>query len=134
MEIADFFVLNKSDRDGADQAVRALTTILTFRITHSEDEWIPSVIKTTASKGEGIAEVIAEIDRHRSHLEKTGLLALNRSKHQRDRITELVESMLRENLWTAERKMQLSQLVASVMSRQLTPYDAADTLAADFRK
>ncbi len=134
MEIADFFVLNKSDRDGADQAVRALTTILTFRITHSEDEWIPSVIKTTASKGEGIAEVIAEIDRHRAHLEKTGLLALNRSKHQRDRITELVESMLRENLWTAERKMKLSQLVESVMSRQQTPYDAADTLAADFRK
>jgi LAO/AO transport system kinase len=39
MEIADFFVVNKADREGADQAVRALKTILSFRITHAEDEW-----------------------------------------------------------------------------------------------
>ncbi len=65
MEIADFFVVNKSDREGADQAVRALTTILSFRVTHAEDEWIPAVIKTTASKNEGIENMLREIDKHR---------------------------------------------------------------------
>src|ERR1051325_9300834 len=50
MEIADFFVVNKADREGADQAVRALKTILTFRVTHAEDEWIPPVVKSAAAK------------------------------------------------------------------------------------
>ena len=70
MEIADFFVVNKSDREGADQAVRALKTILTFRITHKEDEWIPPVIKTAASKNVGIDAVLEEIEHAKKVVEE----------------------------------------------------------------
>ncbi|HYM21203.1 MAG TPA: methylmalonyl Co-A mutase-associated GTPase MeaB [Candidatus Kapabacteria bacterium] len=134
MEIADFFVLNKSDRDGAEQAVRALKTILTFRITHAEHEWIPDVVQTIASSGKGIAEVIAEIDRHRSHLETTNQLQLKRRDREHDRIIELVEDMLRVNFWTAERTNGLEQQLNDVSKRKLSAYEAAKALVSEFGK
>jgi LAO/AO transport system kinase len=128
MEIADFFVLNKSDREGAEQAVRAIKTILTFRITHAEDEWIPDVVQTTASKGKGLDSVIAEISRHRSHLEKTGSLSRKRSEHERQRVIELVESLLHYDFWTDARKEDLEKLVVRIMKHEATSYDAATEL------
>jgi LAO/AO transport system kinase len=134
MEIADFFVLNKSDREGAEQAVLAIKTILTFRITHAEDEWIPDVVKTVANKGIGLEDVISELDRHRAHQEKTGLFTKKRKQHERDRVIELVESMLRVDLWNDERKSKLEEYVLNISRHELTSYDAAAELVKDFRK
>src|SRR4030066_589504 len=63
-EIADFFVLNKSDRPAAQQAVTALKTILMLR-EHDADSWMPDIIKTIATENKGIEEVANEISRHR---------------------------------------------------------------------
>jgi len=134
MEIADFFVLNKSDREGADQAVLAIKTILTFRITHAEDEWIPDVVKTVANKGVGLDEVIAEIERHKEHQLKTGLFLTKRSQNERDRVVELVESLLRVDFWTNERRDKLTAFVTNITERQMTSYDAAAKLVEDFKR
>jgi LAO/AO transport system kinase len=133
MEIADFFVLNKSDREGADQAVRALKTILTFRITHAVDEWIPDVVKSVASKGVGVDLVIGEIERHREHLEKTGDLAKRRISRDRERVVELVESMLRMDLWNVERQGELQTMLDRITSKEMTCYDAAEIIVRDFK-
>src|SRR4030066_2603865 len=69
MEIADFFVLNKSDRPGAEQAIAALKTILMMKKTHS-DEWFPEIIKSIASENKGIEEIAAAIWKHRDYLYK----------------------------------------------------------------
>ena len=134
MEIADLFVLNKSDRDGAEQAVNALRTILTFRITHAEYEWIPEVVKTVASKGEGIAEVLAEIEKHRTHLHTIGEFQSRRAKREKERVIELVESLLRVDLWSDERREALDKKVEKIMKHETTSYDTALELVADFRK
>jgi LAO/AO transport system kinase len=134
MEIADFFVLNKSDRDGAEQAVRALKTILTFRITHAEHEWIPDVVETVASAGKGIDLVLAEIDKHKAHLELTGTLASKRRYRDRERIIELVEALLRVNFWTGERTKGLEEKLDAVSAKTLSSYDAARELVSEFGK
>ncbi|MBS1904277.1 MAG: methylmalonyl Co-A mutase-associated GTPase MeaB [Bacteroidetes bacterium] len=132
MEIADFFVVNKSDRDGAEQAVRALKTILTFRITHAENEWIPEVVQTIAASGKGIDLVLAEIDRHKAHLELTHTLETKRRERERERIVELVEALLRVNFWTKERTTGLEEKLDAVVNKQLSSYEAARELVSRF--
>ena len=131
MEIADFFVVNKSDREGADQAVRALKGILTFRITHAEDEWIPPVIKTTASKNIGINDMLQEIEKHRTYLESTGHLITRRKSRERERVRELVEAMLRFDFWSEKRRAILEAEIESIISHRKTGFDVATELLAD---
>ena len=128
MEIADFFVVNKSDRDGADQAVRALKTILSFRITHKEGEWIAPVIKTTASKNIGTDEVLREIEHHREHLTKTGAILSRRKSRERERVHELVEAMLRIDFWTPQRSQVLEHELDCIIAHQKTSFDLAREL------
>jgi LAO/AO transport system kinase len=132
MEIADFFVVNKSDREGSDQAVRALKTILSFRITHAQDEWIPEVIKSTASKGVGLTEILAEIERHHAHLEQTGQLSVRRKSRERERVHELVEAMLRVDFWTQKRTDLLERELNRIVAHESTSFDLAHTLVGDF--
>jgi len=134
MEIADFFVVNKSDREGADQAVAALKTILSFRITHKEDEWIPNVVKTIAAKGEGIEAVLEEISRHRDHLVKTGELTKRRVARERERIHELVEAMLRIDFWNSSRSETLEKELHRISSHETTSYDVAHHLVEEFQR
>jgi LAO/AO transport system kinase len=134
MEIADFFVVNKADRPGAEQAVQALKTILTFRITHADDEWIPDVVKTTAAKGDGISEVMQEIERHRSYLNRSGQLALRRKERERERVYELVHAMLHVNFWTPERNAKLDRELVSIVEGKNTSYDLASEMVQEFRK
>lgn len=131
MEIADFFVLNKSDREGAEQAVRAIKTILTFRITHAEDQWIPDVISTVASKGSGIDKVLDEIDRHKSYLEQTSLLEKRRVERERERIIELVEDLLRVDFWTEERRKKLEEKLTHVANHRESSYEVAMELVKE---
>jgi LAO/AO transport system kinase len=131
MEIADFFVVNKSDREGSDQAVRALKGILTFRITHAEAEWIPPVIKSTASKNIGIDDMLREIEKHRAYLETTGQLITRRKSRERERVRELVEAMLRFDFWSEKRRQHLEAEIDNIISHQKTGFDVATELLAD---
>jgi LAO/AO transport system kinase len=128
MEIADLFVLNKSDREGADQAVGALKTILLLRVTHAEGEWIPDVVKTVGTTGEGVAELAAAVEQHRRHMETYGTLEERRTRRERDRIRDLVEDQLRHSFWSAERLAELDRRLPLVRSRELSPLDVAEAL------
>jgi len=129
MEIADFFVLNKADRAGADQAVLAIQMILHFR---EPAPWTPSVVKTTASTGEGIEQVAALIGAHRAHLEKSGELNRKRRARLAGRVGELVSETLRVDFWSPERKAMLERSMESVMKMALSPYDVAEKLIEHF--
>jgi LAO/AO transport system kinase len=131
MEIADFFVVNKSDREGSEQAVAALKAILSFRITHAEEEWIPPVIKTTASKNIGIDEMLREIEKHRNYLESTGQIATRRKSRERERVRELVEAMLRFDFWSDKRRTLLESEIDNIIRHQKTSFDVATELLAD---
>jgi LAO/AO transport system kinase len=129
MEIADFFVLNKADRAGADQAVMAIQMILHFRPAST---WQPDVIKAVASEGKGITEVAALIDRHHAQLEQGGGLRVKRRSRLERRVGELVSARLRTEFWSPERRAFLGEQIDAVLDARITPYDLATRLVEDF--
>src|SRR5437660_2004952 len=70
LEIADVFVVNKADRDGATEAARDLQHML--KMGSGEQEWTPPVVKTSATTGDGIGDLWDAVESHRKHLESTG--------------------------------------------------------------
>lgn len=130
MEIADFFVLNKADRPGAEQAVMSIKMILHFKPAGS---WTPDVLKTVAAEGKGIAEVAATIAEHRNFLESAGELFARRSSRIERRIKDLIADRLRIDFWTEDRRHMLTERLASVMQLSQTPYDVAEVLINNFR-
>ena len=131
MEIADFFVLNKADRAGADQAAMSIQMILHFRAASA---WMPSVLKTVASNGTGVPAVLEEIEKHRAHLDATGRLATLRRERMERRIRHLVAGRLEVDFWNDERRAVLAGRMDGVMRLEMTPYAVADELVTHFRE
>jgi LAO/AO transport system kinase len=128
MEIADLFVLNKADRAGADQAVLALQMILHFR---RDGGWKPGVLKTVASEGSGIQEVVSSIEQHRQFLGTGGRLQDRRRLRMEQRLRALVAGRLNEDFWNSRRSALLEKQLDAVMERRVSPYEAARALLAD---
>jgi len=132
MEIADFFVLNKSDRPGADSAMTALRTILMMR-DHTEKSWLPNIIKAVASENSGTKEIADEISRHHQFLEQNGLLKQNREKNYKVRIKEIVEHLLKDEFWKERRAESLQASLSKVVEGKTSPYQIAEILFNDFK-
>ncbi|MCX6173630.1 MAG: methylmalonyl Co-A mutase-associated GTPase MeaB [Ignavibacteriales bacterium] len=132
MEIADFFVLNKSDRPGSDTAMTALKTILMMR-DHNEKSWLPNIIKAVASENSGTKEIADEISRHHQFLEQNGLLKQNREKNYKVRIKEIVEHLLKDEFWKERRAESLQASLSKVVEGETSPYQIAETLFNDFK-
>lgn len=130
MEIADFFVLNKSDRAGADQAVMAIKMILHFR---KPSQWLPDVVKAIASTGTGTEEIASKVAAHRDFLQGMDGLVLRRRQRLEERIRALVAERLRVDFWNEERKALLESRLPALLTRHTTPYDLAEELISDFR-
>jgi LAO/AO transport system kinase len=133
MEIADFFVLNKSDRPGARQAVNAIKTILMIR-DHDASSWMPNIVQTIASENQGIEETAEEINHHRDYLINTGNLKTRREHRTRLRIKEIVEEKVRTELWNDFREKSLNLSLDKVVLGNLSPYHIADEILENFRK
>jgi LAO/AO transport system kinase len=127
MEIADLFVLNKADRPGADQAVTSIEFILKLR-QRTKSDWQVRIIKTQASEGKGIEEVIAVLDQHRTFLQSTNALCERRKIHLKQRVLEIINEEWHFNFWTSAREDHLAEKIEQVFSRSLTPYDVAQEL------
>jgi LAO/AO transport system kinase len=122
MEIADVFVLNKADREGADRAHRDIANVLALA---DRPEWVPPIVRTVASKSEGIAEVLAAVAGHREHLAGGGRLAARR----RDQLRLRVESILKERVLAAARDAAgLEAEVARGFAERTDPYGVAEAL------
>ncbi len=127
LEIGDLYVINKADRDGADQVRRELRSMLALA-EREQDAWKPEILKTVASKGEGIAEVVAAIERHREHLAASGELERRRLRRARDEIEAIAVTALREQWRGVHENAALDELAAEVVAGQSDPYAAADLL------
>ena len=69
MEIADIFVVNKADRDGADRTVASIEALLSLQ-TYGPHEWRPPIVKTTATTGDGVTDLVDAIGRFRTHADR----------------------------------------------------------------
>jgi LAO/AO transport system kinase len=130
MEIADFFVMNKSDRAGAEQAITSIKMILHFKAAHA---WMPDVLRAVAIDGTGIDDIASKVSEHRADLEKGGQLKQRRRTRLEERVRTLVADRLRVDFWTEQRNALLSRRIESVAERLSSPYDLADELIHDFR-
>ncbi len=131
LEIGDLYVVNKADRDGADQVRRDLRSMLALG-ERSENSWKPPIVKTVAQKGEGLDEVAAEIDHHFTWLQQTGELAKRRTRRARDEIEAIAVTALRARWGDVHGRSELDELAEAVGSGQSDPYTAADELLAAF--
>lgn len=132
MEIADFFVLNKSDRPGSELAVTALRTILMMR-DHDEKSWMPNIIKSIASENKGIDEIANEINRHHDYLVKSEKFLLKREEQTKNRIKEIVEERIKEELWNDKGENSLNSTLKKVVLGDLSPYHIAEEIIENFK-
>jgi LAO/AO transport system kinase len=130
MEIADFFVINKSDRAGAEQAVRSIKTVLGFK-PHS-DGWNPDVLQTVASEGKGIERIAELIGEHRKFLESHSGLGKKRQDRISERIRDLIAERLRVEFWNDRREESLREDLEQIVQGRTTPYDVAEKLLRNF--
>ncbi len=127
MEIADLFIINKADRQGANQAFAQIQSMLEMR--HLEKGlWPPQVIKTSALQDEGITDLTNALVEHRQFLDEHGIIRQN----FRDRIMFKIKSHIEENVlykfWTEDRQVLLEEAMTSVNVKDILPGKIVDSL------
>jgi len=127
LEVGDIYVINKADRDGADQVRRELRSMLALA-ERPDGAWRPPIVKTVAAKGEGVDEVVAEIDRHHAWLAESGELATRRTRRARDEIEAIAMTALRARWGDLHGHADLDRLASAVVAGKQDPYAAADRL------
>jgi LAO/AO transport system kinase len=126
MEIADIFVVNKADRDGADRTVASIEALLSLQ-TFPAGTWRPPILKTEATTGKGVAELLETLDRFRTHAaSKEEDRRLARAEW---RLRELVAQRLVQHV---ERRVlepgELQRTLERIASRETDPYSAVDDI------
>jgi len=127
MEIADIFVLNKSDRDGADAVAATLKNIIHLK-PPAKDGWIINVLKTVGSKNKGTVELLSEILKHKDHLVRSGYLEIKRKDHLNKKIIDLVNNKLEVNFWDDSKRKNLSEKIEAIFDRRSDPYTFVENL------
>jgi LAO/AO transport system kinase len=125
MEIADIFVVNKADREGADQVVQSVTANLSLQ-TFAEGEWRPPVLKTEAANGVGVDRLWAEIERFRQH-ESQRHPQRRKASHE-SRLRGLLAQRLLEHVEKRLPTGEFDRLVEAIAARRTDPYSAAARL------
>ena len=132
LEAGDIFIINKSDRDGADKTLSDLRTMLEMGMKrHGQDEWRPPVLKTIAPENSGIDRVVDEIERHRRHiLEKRGDIDLRKTESgAREELMDIIKSRIMEAVFNRfEQDIDFENAVRSVMSGEKDPYTVSDEI------
>jgi LAO/AO transport system kinase len=129
LEIGDVFVVNKSDKPGAQETVRDLRGMIAMAQRGPED-WKPPIVRTVALDGEGIAELAAKLDAHQAWLDSSGEGERRRLARARGEITTLALAELRQRMGGLPGDAAVDELARRVAAGELDPYSAADELIA----
>lgn len=131
MEIADIFVINKSDREQADHIKREIESMLELK-SHDENSWMTPVIKTTATQKKGIEDVIVQIDKNRDYLTHSGRLTRRRKERIQHELVKLVEDRFRQQ-WTQKDFMKkIETYVEEIVLNKVSLYSAAENLYREY--
>jgi LAO/AO transport system kinase len=127
LEIADIFVVNKAELPGADSAVRQLQG--TYPDDMKEGDWLPPILKTSATRGQGIDEVLDAIEAHRQHVIDSGRLEQKRRSQLRDEVLDLVAERARRR---ANRSIsgdsEMNQRLQTAPLTEIDPFEMAKEL------
>lgn len=129
LEIADIFVVNKADRPGADQTAAELRMLLSLDEHRKEREWRVPILKTSASSGQGIAELADKLQAHLESLRESGQLAERSGRQARSEMLALLHQALLQRIGETVSADEWNSLIDEIVQRDTDPYTAADTLA-----
>jgi len=131
MEIADIFVINKSDREGADRVEREVRAMQTLALRHSQ--WTPPIIKTVASEGKGIGELVETIAGYEDYLRKNNLLLKKKISSWQERLVEMLRDALLQRLLREQMKEgEIARLAAEIAEHKRDPYTLVEEIVESF--
>jgi LAO/AO transport system kinase len=125
MEIADIFVINKSDREGAERVEREIRAMQSLSVR--KDEWVPPIVKTVASEGQGIPELAAAIASYQDFLGKSDIGRLKRIQNWRERLIEMLRDTLLERV-LREQEQSIDTYAAEIAEHKRDPYTLVESL------
>ncbi len=143
LEIADIFVVNKADREGADRTFMALQTMLglgprtvrhhgrAMRVDMPEgthEGWRPPIFKTVATRGEGVPELVDAVEQHRHFLEESGEMARRESERAAHLLDHILRDALMARLLERVPEGNFEATVERVAAREIDPYAAVEHL------
>ena len=127
MEIADIFVINKADREGAERLEREVKAMQSLALRH--DNWVPPVIKTVASTGAGVAELASTIDKYEEFLATSELGLQRRIANWRNRLREMLrDAVLRRIVQGAFSEDAVGEYASQVAGHERDPYSLIDEI------
>ncbi len=132
MEIADIFVINKSDRDGAERVEREIRALQSLAIR--SDHWTPPIVKTVASDGTGIGELVAAIAEYEAYLQKEGLVLQHSIENWQERLIEMLRDSLLEKARAQMEDGNLALYAAEVAAHERDPYTLVEEIVNGMAK
>ena len=126
MEIADLFVINKADREGASRTEQELSALLSM--PSSGRDWVPPILKTVATGGEGVDELLDAIERYRSFLAHPRRKREQGVRLFRERLLRMLGEQLQRLVFDRVSEKELDQYAEKLMTRELDPYTIMDCL------
>jgi GTPase len=132
MEIADIFVINKSDREGAERVEREIRALQSLAIR--SDRWTPPIVKTVASDGTGIGELVAAIAEYEAYLRKEDLVLQHSIENWQERLIEMLRDSLLERARDQMQDGRLAAYAAEVAGHKRDPYTLVEEIVSKIAK
>ncbi len=133
MEIADVFVINKSDREGAERVEREIRAMQS--LAPRSDRWVPPVVKTIASDGTGVPAVVTAIAQYQEFLDKNGLAQQKLAQNWRERLIEMLRDSLLQRLLREELNEQaVTRYATEIAERKRDPYTLVEEIVSKLGK
>ena len=131
VEIADLFVINKSDREGADHLADTLSSMINAMGNNSKPD--ASVYTTVASNGKGMDKLFDGVFDHLDKLDRCGLLVQKKKERYRNRVKKLIQEQLLGEFWTEDRIRKLEDATKSLDTITESPYSIANDILKSFK-
>jgi len=128
MEIADIFVINKSDHDGAERVEKEIRALQS--LAARDDGWTPPIVKTVATTSAGMQELAEAIKSYQSHLANKDLLRRRRTQNWETRLIEMLRDTLLEKARAQLSAAELLRLAAEIAEHKRDPYSIVDQLVS----
>jgi len=126
MEIADIFVINKSDREGAERVEREIRAMQSLAIR--SDNWTPPIVKTVASEGVGVQDLAAAITQYEAYLKKENLLAQRNAHNWQERLVEMLRDAMLDRAREQMGNGRMAEYAAEIAEHKRDPYTLVEEI------
>jgi LAO/AO transport system kinase len=132
MEIADIFVVNKSDKPEAMETVNDLERMLDYEGLNEKAGWLPQIVSTSSTKNTGVDELVNKIEEHHEFLTSTTSEALHEKRAAMELIDTLITKIENEAIKKAKESPVYNELVKKIVEKKIDPYQAADIILREY--